>query len=723
MRSSSWFALGSLLLACSSQPVDVVSAPSPEIPAACVTDEDCDDGLVCSGLERCLDGRCWSGRPPRCADDDPCTRDLCLEPLGCSYLPMCDMDAGGEGDAAQASDGRAEQTWRDAEAGAPDSGSRFSPRLPAYCDPTSTIVDDVRVSEQTTLEQLAGVRCILGRLDVGGIAIRSLASLSALRWVGGEVRVHDAPALSSFAGLDALERVEGPLSLLNVGSAPSLEPLNALVDVAGPLLISGAQATRLGGFAALTHVGGELRLELPLQNIESAFPRLERVDGKLDLFSTAFVTFDGFPALRELAGDLQLPNGVAALRGFRTLRALRGKLVVPKEITQLAAFDALESVGELELTVTKLRVLDGFRALRQISGPLRISGPQLESISGFDQLETVGSLALGAAPKLASLSAFRNLARTRSLLVSQTLLTALPFERLASCDTLGLSANPELRDASALVQVADVSSLTLHGSSALRSLSVGVRPEMQLLALSENLALTDLSLRGLTRFLSGIAIYANPNLSRCQVDQLAAKAKQDARSELCCNQGCARCDGERCVEAGSFASGQSTRVSYLDIGLGTELRSLVNIESADFVTVGNYEGALTPLANLRSVEHDFDLQHGSTLADLSLFSALESVGRDLHLIFPRRLTSLSGLSALRSVGGTLSIENAPELRDLSLPQLRTLGDGASIWGAPKLNQCHADALRQQLGAPDAGAGSVSASVARCAGTCAGAVCQ
>ncbi|HKO94731.1 MAG TPA: hypothetical protein VJU61_26430, partial [Polyangiaceae bacterium] len=570
--------MGSLLAACSSEPLASVSAPRPEIPSACEVDEDCDDGLVCSGLERCLEGRCWSGRPPRCADNDPCTRDLCLEPLGCSYLPMCGKDAGAANDAAAAAnadaDAEADAAWRDAEAGAPDSGSRFSPRLPAYCDSASTIIGDVRASEQATLEQLAGVRCILGRLDVGGIAIRSLSSLSALRWVAGEVRIHDAPALQTFAGLDALERVEGPLSLINVGNAPSLEPLNALVDVAGPLVMSGAQTTRLGGFAALTHVGGELRLELPLQNLESAFPRLERVDGKLGLRSTALVTFDGFPALRQLEGDLELPSGVVALRGFRALRVLRGKLIVPKDITQLAAFDALENVQELELSLTKLRILDGFRALREAS-TLRISGPLLEAISGFDQLDTVSTLALGTAPKLSRLTAFGKLTKAHTLLVNQTSLTALPFAQLTSCDTLSLTANSELRDASTLVGVSNLSSLSMSGSSALRSLSVSVRPEMQTLALSANLALTDLSLHGLVRFVSGISIVANPNLSRCQVDQLAAKASSmQARDEFCCNQGCARCDGERCVATGSFDSGQSTRLSYLDIDVGTDLRAL-----------------------------------------------------------------------------------------------------------------------------------------------------
>lgn len=45
----------------------------------CFTDTDCDDGLYCDGVERCVRDRCMLGHAPDCADDVACTVDLCDE--------------------------------------------------------------------------------------------------------------------------------------------------------------------------------------------------------------------------------------------------------------------------------------------------------------------------------------------------------------------------------------------------------------------------------------------------------------------------------------------------------------------------------------------------------------------------------------------------------------------------------------------------------------------
>ncbi len=65
---------------------------------ACSTAAECDDGLVCNGLELCVDGGCMAGTPMRCDDGIACTTDFCSEELRrCVQRPL---DADGDGIAA-----------------------------------------------------------------------------------------------------------------------------------------------------------------------------------------------------------------------------------------------------------------------------------------------------------------------------------------------------------------------------------------------------------------------------------------------------------------------------------------------------------------------------------------------------------------------------------------------------------------------------------------------
>jgi len=50
----------------------------------CGADPECDNFMVCDGVEWCLlpDGICMSGTPIDCDDSDPCTYDNCVEPTG-----------------------------------------------------------------------------------------------------------------------------------------------------------------------------------------------------------------------------------------------------------------------------------------------------------------------------------------------------------------------------------------------------------------------------------------------------------------------------------------------------------------------------------------------------------------------------------------------------------------------------------------------------------------
>ena len=60
----------------------------PDAGVGCLSDEECDDGLVCNGVERCLETRCRRGPALVCDDHDECTDDACEEPTGCAIEPL-----------------------------------------------------------------------------------------------------------------------------------------------------------------------------------------------------------------------------------------------------------------------------------------------------------------------------------------------------------------------------------------------------------------------------------------------------------------------------------------------------------------------------------------------------------------------------------------------------------------------------------------------------------
>jgi hypothetical protein len=94
-------------------------------PASCVYDQECNDNLLCNGVETCVNQVCVSGEPPDCNDDNVCTVDGCNETTGCTYDPNTEPCAD-DGD---------ECTFDYCEAGVcqhPDSG---------FCTPTDTFLE------------------------------------------------------------------------------------------------------------------------------------------------------------------------------------------------------------------------------------------------------------------------------------------------------------------------------------------------------------------------------------------------------------------------------------------------------------------------------------------------------------------------------------------------------------------------------------------------------
>ena len=95
-RSHLMAVLAVLLCACGAK-TQLITWDAEPVPPECQTDDDCNDGVYCDGVEACREGRCIGGAPIVCTDGDECTDDSCDEPTRvCLHRPAT-RDADGDG--------------------------------------------------------------------------------------------------------------------------------------------------------------------------------------------------------------------------------------------------------------------------------------------------------------------------------------------------------------------------------------------------------------------------------------------------------------------------------------------------------------------------------------------------------------------------------------------------------------------------------------------------
>ncbi len=702
-----WVLLASV--ACSS--VHEGSAPGVTMEGEpCATDQDCDDGLVCSGLERCIDGRCWSGRPPVCDDGDPCTVDLCLEPVGCTSRALVTAP-----DASAAESVTCSPVANDNDA---DGGfhSGYVPRFPDYCE-GSTMLGDVVASSQATLDALESVRCLDGDLVVMGAEIRDLSALSALRFLGGGLTIRNAGELEELRGLDALEVIEGSLTLASVKASAYLAPFPSLTRVRGSVLVEKLAETRkLAGFAALERVDGGLTIsDLPqLRDLSSAFTRLRTVDGAFVLSKLPELkVLRGFAQLTRVRHDLRIEAPLASLRAFEALESVGYSLELPTTLTELGEFPALTGVGQLTLQLPLLSQYKGFNRLRRASS-LWVSGKQLRQLDAFRELEDAYGVKLHSLPELSAVYGFGKLRRLSEVSLQGTRLRAWPFPALRSTDSLSLADNVALSDVASLATLEEVRDISVRNNSALGSLApLKGSAELYALEITENVGLTELGLSSVEKIRGKFRVFANPKLSRCQVDRLQAVYTGQQAATVCCNRGCETCEGVACALEGSPFAGQSTYLEQLYAV--TNFGAYVNLQSVHHVTLRELEGPGEPMPNLKRVLGSVYVVLNAYV-DLRMLAAVEEVQGSVDIISNHALRTL-GLEALERVGGKLSISNNSELEELGLPALEEVGGGGSVSSNPRLSTCQVQALEEQIGQRINHNGLV------CDGTCEEGVCR
>jgi hypothetical protein len=336
----------------------------------CASDDDCDDGLVCSGEERCEEGACRPGAPPTCHDEDPCTRDVCLEPLGCDYVPICELPIDEmDGGRMPGLDTELDARVQELDAAGPQLDAEVMAEDAAIAIPDAGIaacvgphhVGDVFATDPSTLEQLEGVQCLIGSLTVRGNRIEDLSALRALRVVSGSVTILRTPLIERLTDLDGLEHVGVELIVDQLPGRAEMDLFPSLRFAQSVWITSIVKVQRLGGFD--------------------------------DLEQANSIRFTNMHQLRFIAGS---DGGPVAERIEQTGEL---SLQLLPQLEAVAGFGALRSIGSVTLNgVGAVALGDAFEQLRELSS-LWMNATQMTEWT-LPRLELAGSLTFSQNPEL-----------------------------------------------------------------------------------------------------------------------------------------------------------------------------------------------------------------------------------------------------------------------------------------------------------------------------------
>jgi hypothetical protein len=300
-----------------------------------------------------------------------------------------------------------------------------------------------------TLAGLEGLEIVEGSLLLGGLPVTSLAPLGNLRTIGGLLTIVNFDSLTSLAGLEGT--AVKALHLQQNVRLSTLSGLTLVPDAALIYILQMPALTDLSALAQLRSVASLHLQEMPLQNLNtlSALTGL----GSLSLLDVPELSdLSGVSQLHEL-GRLSLTN--TALENLDALR--------------------LESVGDLHLSNnSKLVEVDALGSLAQLYG-LDVAGnerlvrlPAFPNVTAIQVVFVVGNGALLEGPSfpnvqrmpdgtifiidnsnLLRVDGFPSLEQIYQIDISRNeQLVEVDFGRLTSAETLHITCNLELPDAS-----------------------------------------------------------------------------------------------------------------------------------------------------------------------------------------------------------------------------------------------------------------------------------
>ena len=241
---------------------------------------------------------------------------FCSPPDDPSPAPTPVRDADGDGVAApeDCDDGDPDR-W---ESGALEVARLTADLVPGLCDSRcvamSTLSGSIELQEDATTVDLSDLDCLVevrGSVEIRATGRSSLSGLQHLDRIGGDLTIHDEPALRDLAGLSGLSTLGGSLTIEMNATLDSLGELDELETIGGGLAIHDNPSLsdeRGGALAVRVSVTGPLDIRDNGLRLDFVNPGFEMSDGARN--PTDWITFPFERTNRSVAstGELLAPS-------------------------------------------------------------------------------------------------------------------------------------------------------------------------------------------------------------------------------------------------------------------------------------------------------------------------------------------------------------------------------------------------------------------------------
>ena len=275
---------------------------------------------------------------------------------------------------------------------------------------------NLRIVADEPTEDLSALACICrieGALMVESPSLESMAGMSVLEGVGGQVWIHDSPLLEDLDALRGTESPGGPVTLERLPALTRLDPLAGWTAIPGDLTLADLPQLRsLQGLEQVQELGA-------LRIADTALVDLDGLGGVTAMDGLFITRCDQMQSLDGLGPQTVLPGGLRLIElpQLASITALQG--VTELGPLWLEALPALSSLTGLEqlVTVRSLNMLEGFvatdldalSALREVNGPFIMDGSgvvRMDEPAGVENVQ--GEVVITNNPVLESIAAIQS---------------------------------------------------------------------------------------------------------------------------------------------------------------------------------------------------------------------------------------------------------------------------------------------------------------------------
>ena len=347
-------------------------------------------------------------------------------------------------------------------------------------DLLTEITGDFELIGNTNQTTLVGFDCLITVADItigtydfnndvprGNPNLSSISGFSALKSIGGSLKIFYNDSLESISAFSALETVRF-LSISHNASLMNLSAFSSLSSIGQDLEFkSNSVLVSIPDFPTLSSIARDIRINDndALMSVPD-FPVLSFVGLDFGIYSNFNLkSMSNFDTLTTVGGDFLLSNNweLITITGYNSLTTVGGYFRINSNfrLTGISGFNTLSTIGGSSdggyfniISNFDLESISGFSALTSVgtNNPIRHAGDfiinnrDLESIPDFNSLETVnGNFEIGGNNPITTIggfSALKTIGGDFSIISNENLMSIPEFPSMSSINgdfTIGIA--------------------------------------------------------------------------------------------------------------------------------------------------------------------------------------------------------------------------------------------------------------------------------------------